>query len=158
MMSAICFCFVPREGNRQLCLRQSASPNRILVEYLFALCFSRCPWMFRDGDLSLRSLCDDQHHPRDTLLPQHLFSLLPLLQPFVLPFASPLAFLLASWFRPQNLILETACALLEPSLIQHYLRTMPCFCSLLLERISMALSTSMAEHAVEKQVSQCFCC
>ena len=150
MMSAICFCFVPRGGNRQLCLRQSASANRIRVEYLFALCFSRCPWMFRDGDLSLRSLCDDQRHPRDTLLFQHLFLLLPLLQLFVLPFAFR--------FRPQNLILETACVLLEPSLIQHYLRTMPCFCSLLLDRISMALLTSMAEHAVEKQVSQCFCC
>ena len=157
-MSAICFCFVPRGGNRQLCLRQSASANRIRVEYLFALCFSRCPWMFRDGDLSLRSLCDDQRHPRDTLLFQDLFLLLPLLQLLVLPFASLLAFLLASRFRPQNLILETVHVLLEPSLIQHYLQTMPCFCSLLLDRISMALLTSMAEHAVEKQVSQCFCC
>ena len=157
-MSAICFCFVPRGGNRQLCLRQSTSANRIRVEYLSALCFSRCLWVFRDGDLNLRSLCDDQRHRRDTLLFQNLFLLLPLLQPFSLLSAFPLASLLAIRFRPQNLILETVHVLLEPSLIQHYLQTMPCFCSLLLDGISMALWTSMAEHVVENWVSQCFCC
>jgi hypothetical protein len=103
--------------------------------------------MSRDGDLNLRSRCDDQRHPRDTLLFQDLFLLLPLLQLLGLPSAS----FLASRFRPQNLILKvTARALLEPSSIQHDRQTMPCSCSLLLDRISMALLESLAGHGVLK--------
>ena len=103
--------------------------------------------MSRDGGLNLRSRCDDQRLLRDTLLFQDLFLLLPLLQPFCLPSAS----LLASRFRPQNHILKmTARALLEPSSIQHVRQTMPCSCSLLLDKISMALLESSAEHGVLK--------
>ena len=152
-MSAICFCFVPRGGNLFPRNIQSMPPNCFCVGYLFALCFSRCQWMSLDGGLNPK--IDDRRHLRDTLLFQDLFLLLPLLQLLGLPSA----FLLASRFRPQNLILKVAVrALLEPSSIQHDRQTMPCSCSLLLDRISMALLTSMAEHVVEKQVSQCFCC
>ena len=106
--------------------------------------------MSRDGDLNLRSRCDDQRHPRDTLLFQNLFLLLPLLQPFDLLSASLLASLLASRFRPQNLSLKTVDALLEPSSIQHARQTMHRSCSLLLDRLSMALLTSMAAHVIVK--------
>ena len=154
-MSPICFCFVPRGGNLFPRSIQSMPPNCFCVGYLFARCFSRCQWMSLDGGLNPK--IDDQRHLRGTLLFLDLFLLLPLLQLLGLPSAS----LLASRFRPQNLILEvSARALLEPSSIQHVLQTMPCSCSLLLDRISMALLESLAEHGVVKRyVNQhCFCC
>ena len=147
-MSAICFYFVPRGGNLFPRSILSMPANRFCVGYLFALCFSRCQWKSLDGGLNLRSRGDDQRHPRDTLLSQDLFLLLPLLQLLGLPSAS----LLASRFRPRNLILKVAvCALREPSSIQHDRQTMPCSSSLLHDRISMAPSESLAEHGVVKR-------
>ena len=151
-MSAICFCFVPRGGNRQPYLRQSMPANRSCVGYLFALCFSRCQWKSLDGGLNLRSRGDDQRHPRDTLLSQDLFLLLPLPQLLAVPSAS----LLASRFRPRNLILilldskVAVCASREPSSVQHVRRTMPCSSSSLPDRISTALLESSAEYGVLK--------
>ena len=165
-MSAICFCFVPRGGNRQPCLRQSVSPNRIRVQYLFAFCFALCLWMFRDGDLSLRSRSDDLLPLRDTRLSQDFFLLLPLPQLLALPSAS----LLARRFRLRNLIpillcsKVAVCALREPSSIQHYRQTMPYFSSLLPDTISIPISESLSELVIVKfyvnrrSDQHCFCC